>query len=114
MDGGGIAVDAEGEIGTIWRRKNEVFFAAPGAEERLLAAGAQGQIASGPRGFYLVWLDKAGGDIFGLGPSGTSPERIGTKAQNPSIASGLGGAAPVIASWATPEGVVVKVVAPRK
>ena len=34
MDGGGIAVNDNGEVQTVWRRKNKIFAAAPGNSEK--------------------------------------------------------------------------------
>ena len=40
--GGGVSAGAHGEVGTIWRRKNEMFFATGGgAGEKRLGTGAQ-------------------------------------------------------------------------
>jgi len=113
MDGGGIAARPDGGIGTVWKRKNELFFATAQAEEQSLGTGVQGQIASGPRGFHLVWLEKAGGDIFTLAPGQKKADRIGSKAGNPSIAGSLAGSGPIVAAWATDSGVVVRRLLPR-
>lgn len=114
MDGGGMAVRPDGRCGTIWRRKNEMFFGEPGTKEQCVGSGLQGAIANGPSGYQLVWLDKKGGDVLTVGSDARKPERIGTKAGNPSVAGSLSGRGPVVAAWATDAGVFARVLCARK
>lgn len=54
MDGGALAVNAQGAIGTVWRREQDVFFARPGQPELRVGTGADPAIALGPRGEWAV------------------------------------------------------------
>lgn len=54
MDGGGVAVDGEGLVGTAWRREKEVFFARPGQPEQLVGTGRDPALALGRAGDWAV------------------------------------------------------------
>lgn len=54
MDGGALALDAQGGIGTVWRREKDVFFARPGQPEQRVGTGVDPAIALGPNGARAV------------------------------------------------------------
>ena len=60
MDGGALAVRADGAVETVWRRGNKVFLCAPRKIERELGDGTQPWIASDGRTSRAVWLNAEG------------------------------------------------------
>jgi BNR repeat-like domain len=54
MDGGALAVDERGVVGTVWRREKEVFFARPGQPEQPIGLGGDPAIAFGRNGALSV------------------------------------------------------------
>ena len=55
-DGGGLALDPQGKLVSIWRRGEEVYVAEDGRAEKKMEAGKDAAIASGPGGVYAVWI----------------------------------------------------------
>jgi hypothetical protein len=55
MDGGGLLVDASGDVTTVWRREQTVFLDQPGAEEVRVADGVNPAIAQLPGGPAVAW-----------------------------------------------------------
>jgi hypothetical protein len=101
MDGGAFAIDGTGKVASIWRREQEIFFAEAGAEEHKVHAGEQPWIASGPKGFFSVWLERRGGDLWLLAPQADAPRMIASDANDPMIACALDGKGSVVAVWET-------------
>ena len=60
MDGGGIAVEPDGGVATVWRRQGTVYLARPGEAEIKVAEGANPAIASGPGGPAIAWTGTEG------------------------------------------------------
>lgn len=60
MDGGGLAVDAEGRMVTVWRREGEVFVVRDGGLETRIAAGRNPAVAVNRTGMYAIWTDAEG------------------------------------------------------
>lgn len=60
MDGGALAVRADGAVETVWRRGDKVFLCAPGKAEREMGDGTQPWIASDGRTSRTVWLNADG------------------------------------------------------
>jgi hypothetical protein len=105
MDGGYIAVSAkDGRIFTAWRRSNEVFrTASDKSSEERLGTGTQPWIAASSAGPYVVWLEKRPGRLVLQSPSESEPKQLAAQAVDPVIASGPGGAGPIVAVWERPE-----------
>jgi hypothetical protein len=99
MDGGGLAGAADGEVVTVWRRKDEVFRCTPGSPEVRLGRGEQPWAAAGPGGFYLVWLTGQPGAVMALLPGSDRPTRLAEKGSDPVVAAPPGGGGPVVAAW---------------
>ena len=69
MDGGGLAVDGGGTIGTVWRREKDVFFARPGQPERRVGTGRDPALALGRAGAWSVVFRDEAGISLGVGKS---------------------------------------------
>jgi hypothetical protein len=99
MDGGAVAVSAEGKVITAWRRDHEVFFTDGGYfKERRLGMGMQPWVAAANHELYVVWLTRQDGSLY----ISTSPgERtlLAKRARFPVVASSPMGGGPVIAAW---------------
>ena len=70
MDGGGIAVNKNGEAQTVWRRENKIFAAVPGAAEKEIGEGKGCTIETVNGKNMYAWSDN-NGDIICLLPDGT-------------------------------------------
>jgi hypothetical protein len=99
MDGGAVAVGADGSIHTFWRRAGQMFACAPGGAERPVGAGEQGWMAAGPGGEYRVWLQQRPGALLVLAPGQQSPLQIAPEADDPVVAAAPGGKGPVVVVW---------------
>jgi hypothetical protein len=99
MDGGALAIDAAGKVASIWRREQEIFVAQGDAPEHKLQMGEQPWIASGPKGFCSVWLERRGGDLWLLEPKADAPTKLAPDANDPMIACSADGKGPVVAVW---------------
>jgi hypothetical protein len=60
MDGGGLAIDRNGNVTTTWRRQSDIFQTMPGAPEQAIGAGKDPAIAVTRRGVYTVWSTRSG------------------------------------------------------
>ena len=76
MDGGGIALDARGQVATTWRRENILYYAQPGSGEQSLGEGRAGALAASAKGNYIVWQQNR--NIMVLSPQETGAQRIGS------------------------------------
>src|SRR5206468_1964696 len=99
MDGGGLAGNADGEIVTIWRREKELFRCTPGRAETPLGNGEQGWAATGPEGFYLVWITGRPGQVLALLPGSGTPIKLAERGSDPVLAGRVSGKGPMIAAW---------------
>ena len=75
MDGGGIALDARGQVGTTWRRENTIYYAGPGAMEQKIGEGRACSLAKTATGNYIVWQQNS--KILALSPGKLGPETLG-------------------------------------
>ncbi|PIQ20755.1 MAG: hypothetical protein COW65_13210 [Cytophagales bacterium CG18_big_fil_WC_8_21_14_2_50_42_9] len=76
MDGGALAIDATGKVGTTWRRENTIYYAVPGTMEQRIGEGRASSLVKTAKGNYLVW--QQGNNIMALSPNQLSAEVIGT------------------------------------
>lgn len=105
MDGGAIAVGADGRIASTWRRDQMVFLSLDGErEERRLGVGEQPWIAATDAGPYVVWLKKRGDVALLLKPGSKSPLELAAHAADPVIAAGPNGRGPVVVAWELRDG----------
>jgi hypothetical protein len=92
MDGGAIAVGADGRRVSTWRRDKMVFLSLDGQrEERLLGVGEQPWIAASDAGPCVVWLKKRGDVAYLLTPGSQLPLELASQATDPAIAAGQSG-----------------------
>ncbi|MEK6482529.1 hypothetical protein WJR50_33660 [Catalinimonas sp. 4WD22] len=56
MDGGGIFIDAQDQVHTIWQREGKIFYAQPGKNEVLIGEGRSASI-SGNKNPVIAWQD---------------------------------------------------------
>jgi hypothetical protein len=104
MDGGALAVLADGQVETVWMRAGTMYAARPNEPERELGRGVQGWTAAGPGGAYSVWLEKRPGRVMAVTPTGGSPMTLADHAGDPVIAAAPGGRSPVVAVWESKSG----------
>ncbi len=65
MDGGMLAINADGIVSTVWRRGREIFAAInDGSDERLLGMGEQPWITSTTDGPIAVWSTRRDGELL--------------------------------------------------
>jgi hypothetical protein len=55
MDGGDLAVNPNGKLLTVWRRKNEIFMAQPGKAEQRISEGKTPAVARTTSGDVVAW-----------------------------------------------------------
>jgi BNR repeat-like domain len=101
MDGGGVAVDAKGEITSVWRRQDTVFLSRPGQPERALAIGKDPTIAVNVKGPYVVWTGRSG-----LHAKLPHDARVVTLAPDGAFAT-IAGSGSVFAAWESQGAIVV-------
>ena len=70
MDGGGLAVAANGTVQTVWRRQSKIYAAAPGATEKEIGEGKGCTIEMVNGKNIYAWTDNDG-DVICLLPDGT-------------------------------------------
>ena len=57
MDGGALNIGTRGQVSTVWRRENTVYYARPGEAESVIGPGRSPMMSSGPSGSYIIWQD---------------------------------------------------------
>jgi hypothetical protein len=102
MDGGGLAVDADGKVHTVWRRQQTLFRCEDGKPETSLGRGEQARAARGPKGVYLTWISRRPGELLALAPGADQPMTLADRAIEPAIASSPDGKGPVVVVWEEP------------
>lgn len=101
MDGGGLVVDRQGKVLTVWRREDKVYLAEPGKEEILLGKGKDPAVVFGPNGPYAVWT---GNGLEARVPGKTDPVSLDPKGGFVSLTGGD----TVIAAWESEGAIVVR------
>lgn len=117
MDGGAIAIDAKNRVATAWMRADQVYLTDPLGDEHRLGPGVQPWAAGGASGAHVVWLSRRPGRLLYQPPTAQSPQTLAESANDPVIASALGGAGPIVAAWeaAAPlRGIAIQVLEPKK
>jgi hypothetical protein len=101
MDGGDLAVAADGSTLTVWRRNQQIFATDVGGRmrERLLGSGEQPSVAANVNGHYLVWVNRRGGDLLLSTPNSNTPVRLAEPAADPMIAASRSINGPVVLVW---------------
>ena len=99
MDGGAVAVGADGRVQSAWTRAGNIYLARPGEAERRLGPGVQGWVAAGPGGPFVVWLAGRPGKLLARLPGHRESSTLAEDASDPAVAAGPGGRGPVVAVW---------------
>lgn len=101
MDGGDLAIAADGSPITVWRRNQQIFTSVAGGlePERLLGPGEQPSAAATSDGYYLVWINRRGGDLLLSTPKTIDTTQLSEKAFDPMIAASRSGNGPVVVAW---------------
>ena len=55
MDGGALAKDVNGNVGSVWRREGAVYYAEPGGREQKIADGRAATLTKTSNGDYILW-----------------------------------------------------------
>jgi len=76
MDGGGLAVNNDGELKTIWQRKGEIFIANSSDDEHMIGEGRSPSISVKDDQTFIVFT--SGEDIMQLNSKDSQPIKIGT------------------------------------
>ncbi len=95
MDGGGLVVDGQGKLVSVWRRQSSIYLDEPGAAERMIGPGKDAAIAIGKAGVYVAWSGKSG--IVALTPGKTEPVEVSAQGGYPVLAALPDGS--VLAAW---------------
>lgn len=90
MDGGALAVLADGKISSIWRREQTIFAAINQTPEVKLGAGEQPVLAATSKGSVFAWLSKRGEDLMLQTPGGTA-KKVAGNAYDPVLAASPSG-----------------------
>jgi hypothetical protein len=94
MDGGGVAVSANGKVATAWRRESNIYLAMPGAQEEDLGKGKDVAVTMSADGsVYAAWTEGTG--LRAKVPS--KPQPITLTAEGGYV--NLAGQGPVYAAW---------------
>lgn len=55
MDGGALAMNVKGEVGSVWRRESAVYYAEPRGREQKIAEGRAATLTKTSKGDYILW-----------------------------------------------------------
>jgi hypothetical protein len=114
MDGGSIAVLANGKSATVWRRDKTVyFFGAGSSQETILGPGEQPWVTASSKGPIAVWLRKRGESLLLRLPGADLPVELSRAASDPIVASGGPKNEVVVAAWEDSSNGVKKIVCQR-
>ena len=83
MDGGSMAVGADGKVTTVRRREGTVYRSGTGGDEEVLGSGRQPVAVATPRGIVVAWTE--GKALKWTGPGDTAPQTFAGEALFPSI-----------------------------
>lgn len=95
MDGGMLAITADGVVETVWRREAGLYRCRATGQETSLGSGRNPWIASGPAGAYLAW--QSGRSVLISTPDGGVRE-ISTQGSSP-VVTASGDGKLVVAAW---------------
>ncbi|GAB2541535.1 sialidase family protein [Spirosoma aerophilum] len=76
MDGGGLDIDANGSISTVWRRADKLYTARPGQPETEIVGGKNPRIVTTKQGDYIVY--QQAGQLWVITPKQPQPTVLGT------------------------------------
>lgn len=100
MDGGSIALDADGKLVTIWRRESDLLMTqADPSSEQALGSGLQPVVAATGKGAFMAWISKRPGELLLLSPSQKKPLKIADRANDPALAGSVKPGTPLVLAW---------------
>lgn len=76
MDGGGISLNTNGVLTSVWRRENQLFTAKLGEPEQLLSQGRNASIATSNQNTFIAWQNQ--GQIWLSQAGQKEPTSLGT------------------------------------
>src|SRR5258707_12253300 len=99
MEGGAIAVSADGKITTAWRRDHAVFLTGAGyLQEQQLGLGTQPWVATDHHGIYAVWIG-SDDNLFLANSAAGQPTQLADHAKYPVVATNPTREGPVVVAW---------------
>jgi photosystem II stability/assembly factor-like uncharacterized protein len=106
MDGGCLAVSAQGQLSTVWRHENKIFRVDQRRQSKrmtqdLLGKGEQPWATATSAGVVVVWLSRRGGKLWLSKPTSSEAEILADDASDPVIAAPLTGGGPIVVAWET-------------
>jgi hypothetical protein len=108
MDGGALAMDARGDVVTVWRREKDLFLARPGQAEERLGTGRDPVIAIQTDGTsHVVWRGDSG--LLMADPRLPEPKELAQGGQAPVLLALANGS--LLAAWEREKHVFVAPVA---
>jgi hypothetical protein len=106
MDGGGMAIEGDGRLATVWRREQTIFRTDGEGPEKSLGSGRNPAIAAGRKGTYVAWTrDKA---VLLAKPGSDTPETLDDAGAFPSVVA-LGDGS-VLAAWESNGAIAIRTI----
>ena len=83
MDGGGLVINDNKTVHTVWRREDNIFENEPGMKEEFINKGTQCTITGADGNYYVAFINagkiccrKPDGNILEIGPGGSYPKLV--------------------------------------
>ena len=100
MDGGMLAINADGSVSTVWRRGRQVYVATNNdSDEQLLGVGEQPWITSTLAGPIAIWSSRRDGELIMKNISSDNVMSIASKARDAVVVSEPEGGKTVFVFW---------------
>jgi hypothetical protein len=103
MDGGGLSIDREGNLISVWRRQDTIYVDRDGQPEAIVAKGKNPSLVSGKDGIYLAWSSPSG--LLAKIPGSREPIAIADEGGYPSLVA-VGSS--VLAAWESKGKIVIR------
>lgn len=106
MDGGGVALTADGKVVTLWRRDTEIFLAKGGAPESRLDVGKDPALAVAGDQVYAVWTRVA--EVYAKIPGKSALEKLDASGAFPNVIATPAG--DIVAAWESNGQIAVRLI----
>jgi hypothetical protein len=103
MDGGGLAIDREGNVISVWRRQDTIYLDRDAQREVVIAKGKNPAIAAGEDGVYAAWSGPSG--LMAKTPTRKEPIAVADDGGYPSLVA-VGSS--VLAAWETKGKIIIR------
>jgi hypothetical protein len=103
MDGGGLSIDRENSVISIWRRQDTIYMHRAAQPEVIVAKGKNPAIATGKDGAYAVWSGASG--LMAKIPGSQEPIALADEGGYPSLVT-VGSS--VLAAWESKGKIVIR------